>query len=120
MKRLLLLFLLVAAGGCASVRICDAGGRTMVDIVNTGWYFLNLIPLASGSPDNPNGHTCKLFRQTTTVENNMKLLDYAMHQNGGYRDYRNLITYATDETVLFILFKRRACHSSAELLKEDK
>lgn len=120
MKKLFFLLVLAAACGCSSVRICDAGGRTMVSIVNTGWYFLNLIPLASGSPDNPNGHTCALFRQTTTIENNMKLLDYAMRQNGGYASYRNLVSYTTDESVLFFLFKRRACNSSAELLKEPR
>lgn len=118
MKRLALLVLFAALGGCASVNICSEGGRTMVDIQNTGWYLFNFIPLASGSPDNPNGHTCKLFRQTTTLESNMRLLDYALHQNGGYSGYDNLVSYTTDENILFILFKRLAYHSSAELIKE--
>lgn len=114
----ILIALLAATCGCASVHMCSEGGRTMVDIQNTGWYLFNFIPLASGNPDDPNGHTCKLFRQTTTVENNMKLLDYAIRQDGGYAGYRNLVSYTTDENVLFILFKRLACHTSAELIKE--
>ena len=117
MKRLILpgLCALLLAG-CAAVQTCDEGGRTMVDISNSGWYLLGFIPLASGSPDNPNGHTCRLLRQTTTLDNNMKLLDYAIHRTPGATGYRNLVSYTTDENVLFILFKRHVCHSSAEVV----
>ena len=117
MKRLAVISALVALyAGCASVRISHEGDRTMADIVNTGWYLFNFIPLASGNPAAPNGHSCRLFRGTVTLENNMRLLDYAMRKDGA-DDFRDLVSYTTDESVLFVLFKRRACHTSAELLK---
>lgn len=116
MKRLLpLLAALALASGCASVRVSSEGGHTMVDITNTGWYFLNVIPIASGDPNNPNGHSCQFFQPTVTIENNMKLLDYAMRKHDA-RDFSELVSYTTDESVLFFLFKRHACHTSAELI----
>jgi len=101
--------------GCASVRYSDEGGRTMVDIVNTGWYMLNLIPLASGNPGAPNECSCKLFRQTTTLQNNVRLLDYAVTERDAV-DVKSVRSYWTDESFLFILFQRHACHTSAELV----
>lgn len=105
------------ASGCASVRISHEGGRTVADIVNTGWYLFNVIPIASGNPNDPNGCSCRLFRRTVTLENNMKLLDYAMRKEGA-NGFGDLVSYTTDESVLFFFFKRHACHSSAELLKQ--
>ena len=87
----------------------------MVEIVNTGWYLLNFIPLASGDPDAPNENRCRFFSSTTTLENNVRLLDYAVTKRNasGVRDVRS---YWTDENVLLILFKRLAIHTSAEML----
>ena len=105
--------------GCATVQFCDRGGKNMVDITNTGWYLLNIIPLASGDPDAPNENTCRLFRQTTTLANTMKLLDYAMAKSGAERA-KCVTSYKTDENVLFILLKRHACHTSAELVPAER
>lgn len=105
--------------GCASVRISSKGDRTMVDINNTGWYLLNLIPLASGDPHDPNGCSCMLFRRTVTLENNMKLLDYAVRKTGA-DSFGSVVSYTTDESVLFILLKRHVCHTSAELILPKK
>ena len=117
MKRLAAVAALaLAASGCASVRISHEGDRSVVDIVNTGWYLFNIIPIASGNPHNPNGCSCKLFRRTVTLENNMRLLDYAMRKEGA-DSFGDLVSYTTDESVLFFLLKRHACHSSSELVK---
>ena len=116
MKRALLFAALAALAGCASVNVCREGA-TMVDIQNTGWYLFDCIPLASGSPANPNGHTCRPFQDTVTVENNMKMLDYAMRREGA-AGCRHLSSYTTDESVFFILLTRFACHTSAQLIKE--
>ncbi len=116
MKRLAAIAAAMALAGCASVRISHEGDRSVVDIVNTGWYLFNVIPLASGNPHDPNGCSCKLFRRTVTLENNMKLLDYAMRKEGA-DSFGDLVSYTTDESVLFFLFKRHACHSSAELIR---
>ena len=108
----------LALAGCASVEFSDVGDRHMVDITNTGWYFLNFIPLASGNPESPNDCSCKLFRQTTTLENNVRLLDYAVRKRGA-RGVNSVISSWSDEGVLFILFKRHTCHTSAELVLPD-
>lgn len=103
------------ACGCATVRFCDKGGRTMVDITNTGWYLLNFIPLASGNPDAPNECSCRLFSQTTTLENNIRLLDWAATSRDA-KEIKSVNSYWTDENVLIILLKRQTCHTSAELV----
>lgn len=104
--------------GCASVITCNERGHTVVDVTNTGWYLLNFIPIASGNPSHPNANGCKLFSQTVTLENNMKMLDYALRKNGA-KSYKNVISHTTDENVLIILLKRHACHTSAELVFEE-
>ena len=101
--------------GCATVRYSNEGWRHMVDIVNTGWYMLHLIPIASGNPDAPNECSCKMFRQTTTLKNNVRLLDYAVTERNAV-DVRSVRSYWTNESFLFILFQRHACHTSAELV----
>ena len=78
MKKLLAAALFAALfSGCSSIKICDVGGHTIAVVENSGWYLFDCIPLASGNPDNPNGHMCRFFTNTVTLENNMKLLDEA-------------------------------------------
>lgn len=105
----------LALAGCATVRYCDVGGKNMVVVENTGWYFLNVIPLASGNPDEPNRCSCRLVRQTTTLENNMKMLEAFAAEHGAV-DIVNTTSSWTDESVLFVLFKRHQCQTSAELV----
>lgn len=107
--------LALAASGCATVTYSEAGGRTMVDISNSGWYLLNFIPLASGDPDKPNAGTCRLFRQTTTLENNIRMLDRAVEERKA-SGVKSVTSHWTDENVMIILFKRHCMHTSAELL----
>ena len=123
MKKPLLCLCLAAiflASGCASVNYSDKGGVSTVVVANTGWYFLNLIPLASGDPDEPGCFWPCLFRQKTTLANNIKMLDYAVTEKNAL-GVRDVTTHTTDESVLFILFKRHAIYTSAELVfnRED-
>ena len=115
MKHALAALLAASLCGCATVRYCDVGGKTMVDVTNTGWYLLNVIPIASGNPDAPNECSCKLFRQTTTLANNTRLLDYAMAERSA-TGLKTVTSYTADESVLFVLLRRHACHTSAELV----
>ena len=115
MKRIVLLMAALAFGGCSSVHVSHTG-KEMVIIENTGWYLFNLIPVASGDPENPNGHTCRIFSDTVTLESNMKLLDYAMEQENAV-GVRDLTSFTTEEYVLIILLKRYVYHTSAELIK---
>lgn len=118
MRTLLLSAIAAALCGCATIRYSYEGGKAMVDITNTGWYLFNLIPIASGNPDAPNECSCSLFKQTTTLENNIRLLDYAATYRNA-KSIRSVNSFWTDENVLIILLKRHSCHTSAELIIDD-
>lgn len=101
--------------GCAVIDVSDKGSHTMVSVHNTGWELFSCIPIASGNPDRPNRISCRLFTDTATLENNVKMLDRAVKalDASGYKDLSSSIV---DETVLFILVNRRVYHTSAELV----
>ena len=97
------------------------GGSTpaaTVEIENSVWLLFNFIPLASGSPDHPNLHRCRLLRNTVNLPNNMKVLQAEMEAED-VREVANLTSHYTEENYLFFLLARRACHTSAVLVKPD-
>ena len=97
------------------------GGATpvaTVEIENSVWLLLNCIPLASGSPAHPNSYKCRLFRNTVNLPNNMKVLQAELEQEGVTK-VANLTSHYTEESYLFFLLARRACHTSAVLVKSD-
>ena len=83
----------------------------------------NWEPTFSATDDEPFG--CKLFSRTVTLENNIRMLDYAMRDyisdpaELADTRYGEVVSYTTDESVLFFLFKRHACHTSAEIICND-
>ena len=111
--------LLAGAAGCVSINSSSQGGRTLVDISNSSWLLLNVIPLASGCPEHPDAYHFRLFQNTARLENNMKLLDYAVRRAGAV-DFGEIVSYTNDESVFVILFKHHVCHTSAELLFEQE
>ena len=118
MKRLAVILACALLGGCATVTV-SRDGATMVNIENSGWYLLNFIPIASGNPARPNSCTTRLFSKTVTLENNVKMLDKAIRDEGAVA-VRDINSFTIDEHVLLILLKRHAYHTSAQLLmKED-
>ena len=97
------------------------GGSTPVaamEIENSVWLLFNFIPIASGSPDHPNLKRCKLFRNTVNLPNNMKVLRAEMEQEEVTK-VANLTSHYSEESYLFFLLARRACHTSAVLVKSD-
>ena len=97
------------------------GGATpvaAVEIENSVWLLFNFIPVASGSPDHPNLNKCKLFRNTVNLSNNMKVLLSELEQEEVTK-VANLTSHYTEESYLFFLLARRACHTSAVLVKSD-
>ena len=118
MKRMALILMCALLGGCATVTV-SREGATMVNIENSGWYLLNFIPIASGNPARPNSCTTRLFSKTVTLENNVKMLDKVIREEGAAA-VRDINSFTIDEHVLLILLKRHAYHTSAQLLmKED-
>ena len=118
MNRFAVILACALLGGCATVTV-SREGATMVNIENSGWYLLNFIPLASGNPARPNACTTRLFSKTVTLENNVKMLDKVIRDEGAVA-VRDINSFTIDEHVLLILLKRHAYHTSAHLLmKED-
>ena len=118
MKRVAIILACALLSGCATVMV-SRDGATMVNIENSGWYLLNFIPIASGNPARPNSCTTRLFSKTVTLENNVKMLDKAIRDEGAVA-VRDINSFTIDEHVLLILLKRHAYHTSAQLLmKED-
>ena len=116
----------LAVCGCSSVkRISDFRGVKVddglvpievVDIYNTNWLLLSLLPVASGDPDNPDGWTTCFFRNKATVENQIRMLEAEAKRVGAKRAV-NVTTTSTDEAALLILFLREKYHTSAVLVK---
>ena len=118
MKRFAIILACALLGGCATVTV-SRDGATMVNIENSGWYLLNFIPLASGNPARPNSCTTRIFSKTVTLENNVKMLDKVIRDEGAVA-IRDINSFTIDEHVLLILLKRHAYHTSAQLLtKKD-
>ena len=118
MKRFAIILACALLGGCATVTV-SREGATMVNIENSGWYLLNFIPIASGNPARPNSCTTRLFSKTVTLENNVKMLDKVIRDEGAVA-VRDINSFTIDEHVLLILLKRHSYHTSAQLLmKED-
>lgn len=79
-----ILLVLVFAVGCTSIQTShnfegvQVDGNTrpisVVAIENYGWYLFGLFPLVTGDPDHPNENSCRLFHNTVTLENNVKML----------------------------------------------
>ena len=126
MKGLVIAALAVALCGCSSVRgIADFRGVKVedgvepievVDIYNTNWLLLSLLPIASGDPDNPDGWTTCFFRDKATVENQIRMLEAEAKRVGAGRAI-NVTTVSTDEAAFLFLFLREKFHTSAVLVR---
>ena len=117
MKRFAVILTCALLSGCATVTV-SREGATMVNIENSGWYLLDFIPIASGNPERPNASTTRLFSKTVTLENNVKMLDKVIRNEGAVA-VRDINSFTVDEHVLLILLKRHAYHTSAQLLMEE-
>lgn len=115
MRKIFLILLAALLSGCASVEFSDVGRRKMVVVSNSGWYLFNLIPLASGNPDEVNKMSCQFFSETATLENNLKILNKVVKDSGA-DSVESVKSYWNDESVLIILMKRHVISTSAELV----
>jgi hypothetical protein len=128
MKRGALMLLAAFAAGCTTVQYTTVyngvkvdNGRTpiaTVEIENSGWFLFGFIPIASGNPEKPDQCSCRLFSNTVKLENNYRVLERKTKEAGA-DSIANLTSHWTDESAFVILLKRRACHTSAVLLKPE-
>ena len=127
MKRLSAICLAAAlVSGCATVDRLNgtkcattADGMTAVEsvqVMNTNWLLLSFIPLASGDPTQPDTATCRAFRNTVTLQNQLDMLDAEAKRVGATKAV-NVETAYTDERVLFFLLLSEKMLTSATLVK---
>ena len=112
--------------GCATVDRLDgsrcattADGKTPVEtiqVMNTNWLLLSCIPIASGDPTQPNLCTCRWFRNTVTLENQMSMLEAEAARADTNKAIDVTTTYS-DERVFFFLLLREKMLTSATLMK---
>ena len=98
-------------------RISNAASSVeVVDVYNTNWLLLSLLPIASGDPENPDGWTTCFFRNTATVENQIRMLEDEAKRVGASRAV-SVSTTSTDEAAILFLFLREKYHTSAVLVR---
>ena len=124
--KIIALLSLFAIAGCASITTAHnfygvkvESGVTPIESVfieNTGWKLFKFIPIGGGNPDRPNSCSCRLFEDSTTLQNNMDMLEREMKRVGATKIV-NLSSKTIDESVFILLFTRTACRTSAVLLK---
>ena len=115
MKRLLSFLLLAAVlSGCCYTRVCNEGGRTVVEVTNSSWRLFGLFPIFSGDPEYPNRDVTLWFCDSLILDVNMMLMDDVLRKNGG-GSLANVSSYKTKEN-MFFLFSLHTLHTSAELV----
>lgn len=111
--------------GCASVTPLKTPAGMKVDgvepiesveVSNSAWYLFSCIPLFSGDPNSPNVGTCKLFRNTLTLQNQLKMLEDEAKRVGATRAI-DVTSVSYEETIFFFVFEHRRGHTSAVLVK---
>ena len=128
MTRLLAMSALAAlfACGCCTVETSHDFRGVRVDgneepvavvaIENSGWYLFGYIPVITGNPDRPG--RVKLFRDTVTLENNIKMLsDKARQENA--MNVANLSSRVREDLAIgFFVFGRKQVFTSAVITKQ--
>ena len=124
--RLFALLAVIAVSGCATITTAHnyhgvnvEGGEIPIESVvieNTGWKLFDFIPIGGGNPERPNRCSCCFFEDTTTLQNNLDMLEREMKSVGATRIV-NLSSRTIDETMFILLLTRTACRTSAVLLK---
>lgn len=115
-KFFLLLSILLLFCGCCNVRVSHKGDMDFMTIENSCWKIFGAIPLVSGHPEYPNGWHQSWFRNQATLQDNMNLIDREV-ANGNYASFSNLVSFRSEEEILFFLIVRTTYHTSAELNK---
>ena len=127
MKRLAFCVVAAVLGGCATVdrldgKLCEKTYDGMVPaevihVMNTNWRLLACIPLGSGNPEIPNRCKCRMFTNTVTLDNQLRMIEDEAKRVGAKRAV-DVVSDSSKESVLFFLLKREKLHTSAVLVKD--
>jgi len=117
---------ILCASGCALVTRLpsEPGAKTQegeeivetVQVMNSSWSLLCLLPLASGDVDSPDCVSCLPFRDSVNLENQVKMIE-AEAKRCGASCAKHVVTYEDDEDVFLLLLLRRKIHTSAILVR---
>lgn len=88
-----------------------------VEVSNAALLLLSFIPIASGDPAAPNCGAVSWFEDTTTVANQMRMLEDEAARVGATRALE-VQTRRTDESLFLFLLLREKIHTSAVLARE--
>ena len=127
MKRILGVLAVAALCGCSTtltrlpapkgLRTANVQPLATVEVSNASLLFLSFLPIASGDPQSPNGGGSIWFEDTTTVENQLKMLADESARIGATRAV-DVMTLRTDESLFFFLLQREKIHTSAVLVRD--
>lgn len=125
-RRIVLASVLMCASGCALVTRLPAepGEKTAdgeeivetVQVMNSSWSLLCLLPIASGDIEQPNCESCLPFRDSVNLENQIRMIEAEAKKCGASRA-RHVVTYEDVEDVFLVLLLRRKMHTSATLVR---
>jgi len=117
MRKLLALLALGATlAGCYSINVSDEGGRKMCLVDNSCLLLFGFIPIVSGDITSEFDTDFVFWQDTTTVENNLRLVERAMRQERA-TNWRETSSFRDNESVLVFLLKRTTLRTSAELIQ---
>lgn len=88
-----------------------------VEVSNASLLFLSVLPIASGDPSAPNSGGGLWFEDSTTVANQLKMLEDEAARIGATRAV-DVTTLRTDESLFFFLLQREKIHTSAILVRD--
>ena len=95
----------------------DVRPLEVVEISNACLLLLSFLPIASGDPQSPNSGGSCWFKDTTTVANQMRMLEAEASRIGATRAV-DMKTLRTDESLLLFLLQREKIHTSAVLVRD--
>lgn len=95
----------------------DVRPLEVVEISNACLLLLSFLPIASGDPQSPNSWGSCWFKDTTTVANQMRMLEAEASRIGATRAV-DMKTLRTDESLLLFLLQREKIHTSAVLVRD--
>ncbi|MBR4171048.1 MAG: hypothetical protein IKR48_05300 [Kiritimatiellae bacterium] len=122
-KTFLFLLAFLCLTGCASIQVCrDFKGVAIegeqhpiatIAAENYGYYLFGFIPLITGNPNQPERNDCFWFRDTVTVQNNMRMVANAARREHGDALANVKTTTSFDGSFSFWIVFRKIIFTSA-------
>ena len=96
----------------------DVRPLEVVEISNACLLLLSFLPIASGDPQSPNSGGSCWFEDTTTVANQMRMLETEASRIGATRAIDMKTLRVVDASPFLFLLQREKIHTSAVLVRD--